>query len=97
MPGDGSQGFLASDYILGLLSRGGGTEQPGSFDLSDHSLCFRARDGAASQGHIGARRLSPGAGEVGVLTRPTVPDRIMHKRPTDNCATASNVISSMRA
>src|SRR5690348_7746231 len=27
-------------------------EQPGSFDLSDHRLCFRARDGAASQGHI---------------------------------------------
>jgi hypothetical protein len=27
-------------------------EQPGSFDLSDHRLCFQARDGAASQGHI---------------------------------------------
>src|SRR5271165_136427 len=27
-------------------------EQPGSFDLSDHRLCFRARDRAASQGHI---------------------------------------------
>ena len=27
-------------------------EQSGSFDLSDHSLCFAARDGAASQGHI---------------------------------------------
>src|SRR6266436_9853176 len=27
-------------------------EQPGSFDLGDHSLCFRTRDGAASQGHI---------------------------------------------
>ena len=28
-------------------------EQPGSFDLSDHRLRFRARDGAASQRHIG--------------------------------------------
>jgi hypothetical protein len=27
-------------------------EQSGSFDLSDHRLCFAARDGAASQGHI---------------------------------------------
>ena len=27
-------------------------EQPGSFDLGDHSLCFRARDRAASQGHV---------------------------------------------
>src|SRR6516162_1777950 len=27
-------------------------EQPGSFDLGDHRLCFRARDRAASQGHI---------------------------------------------
>src|SRR5260370_31981879 len=27
-------------------------EQAGSFDLSDHRLCFRARDRAASQGHI---------------------------------------------
>jgi len=26
--------------------------QLGSFDLGDHSLCFRAGDGAASQGHI---------------------------------------------
>src|SRR5205823_5016159 len=27
-------------------------EQPGSFDFGDHRLCFRARDGAASQGDI---------------------------------------------
>ena len=27
-------------------------EQPGSFDVGDHRLCFRARDRAASQGHI---------------------------------------------
>src|ERR1700736_3470548 len=27
-------------------------EQPGSFDLGDHRLRFRARDGAASQGDI---------------------------------------------
>jgi hypothetical protein len=27
-------------------------EQPGSFDLGDHSLRFRARDEGASQGHI---------------------------------------------
>ncbi len=27
-------------------------EQSGSFDLGDHSLCFRARDRAASQRHI---------------------------------------------
>src|SRR4029077_7332515 len=27
-------------------------EQPGSFDLGDHRLRFRARDRAASQGHI---------------------------------------------
>ena len=27
-------------------------EQPGSFDLGDHRLCFRARDGPAPQGHI---------------------------------------------
>jgi hypothetical protein len=27
-------------------------EQPGSFDLGDHGLCFRARDRAAPQGHI---------------------------------------------
>src|SRR5713226_2030648 len=27
-------------------------EQPGAFDLGDHRRCFRARDRAASQGHI---------------------------------------------
>src|SRR5437588_8763908 len=27
-------------------------EQPDSFDLGDHRMCFRARDGAASQGQI---------------------------------------------
>jgi hypothetical protein len=27
-------------------------EQPGSFDLGDHRLCFRARIRAAAQGHI---------------------------------------------
>src|SRR5207245_11211085 len=27
-------------------------EQPGAFDLGDHRMCFRARDRAASQGHI---------------------------------------------